>query len=236
MKNNPRPLQKMFNEVPQRYDLMNRILTFRMDEMWRRKTVTECLKNYPSKVLDLCTGTGDLALRLAKKADGSIEVIGVDFSEPMMEVARKKALKKSINNIRFVYGDVAELPFPSNHFDSIGIGFAFRNLTYKNPNTRKYLSEILRVLKKNGRFVIVETSQPENMLMRKLYHFYMKNFVAIVGGFLSGHRAAYRYLAHSARNYYNPLEVETLLNEAGFAKTEHISLMTGMAAIYIAKK
>ena len=82
----------------------------------------------------------------------------------------------------------------------------------------------------------METSQPENRLMRKLYHFYMKNFVATVGGFLSGHRAAYRYLAHSASNYYNQPEVETLLKEAGFAKTEHISLMTGMAAIYIATK
>ena len=151
-----RPLERMFNEVPGRYDLLNGIITWGQDERWRKRAAKECLSGHPEAVLDLCTGTGDLALQMAKQPIGNVRIQALDYSEPMLEVARKKAMKRGIRNIGFIHGDAANLPFESGSIDSIGIAFAFRNLTYKNPDRDKFLSEIQRVLKNRGKFVIVE--------------------------------------------------------------------------------
>ena len=226
----------MFNQVPARYDLMNRLLTLRLDELWRKKAVKLCLENNPEKIIDICTGTGDLAIRLSKAVKGSKSIEALDFSQPMLNTAQFKSSKKKIVNINFVLGDVAELPYPDNTWDSMGIGFAFRNLTYKNPKTDLYLPEILRVLKKNGRFVIAETCQPDSGVVKILYHLYMRILVGTIGGWLSGHRAAYRYLARSAIHFYNAEEVRELLLETGFSKVEVYKQMGGVAAVYVAVK
>ena len=231
-----KPLQKMFNQVPERYDLMNRLLTLRMDELWRKEAVRLCLEKNPETIMDICTGTGDLALRIAKAVNSGKKIIALDFSQPMLDQAQKKSSKKNISNIDFILGDVGDLPYPDNSMDSIGIGFAFRNLTYKNPKTDLYLKEIYRVIKPGGRFVITETSQPKSKFIRSLYHTYMKQVVGKLGGFLSGHKAAYRYLANSAINYYNSGEVRDLLLNTGFSKVDIRLKMMGAAAIYIAKK
>jgi len=231
-----RPLQKMFNEVPGRYDLMNRLLTLRFDEIWRKKAARLCLENNPEKIMDICTGTGDLAIRLARSVNHDQKIIGLDFSEPMLNEARKKSKKKGLNNINYINADVAELPYPDDFFDSIGIGFAFRNLTYKNPKTNIYLPEILRVLKKGGRFVIVETCQPRNIIVKRMYHLYMKMFVNKLGGVISGHKAAYRYLANSVINFYDSDDVKKLLLEYGFKKVDAHLFMNGIAAIYVSFK
>jgi len=226
----------MFNQVPERYDLMNRLLTLRMDESWRKEAVSVCLENNPEKIIDICTGTGDLALRLAKRVRNGKKITALDFSQPMLDEAKKKSYKKKISNIDFVWGDVGELPYPASSMDSIGIGFAFRNLTYKNPKTDIYLKEIFRIIKPGGRFVIAETCQPESKIARSLYHTYMRLVVDKLGGILSGHKAAYRYLASSAINYYNADEVKDLLLKTGFSSVEVRVKMMGAAAIYVAKK
>ncbi len=150
-----KPLHSIFTAVPGRYDLINRIFTWGLDERWRLKAARLCLETQPKMILDLCCGTGDLAIRLAQLADSSSNVVGLDYSLPMLEIAKEKAshllLKTELN---FLHGDVTDLPFPSEYFDCIGISFAFRNLTYKNPKTERYLSEIVRVLKKGGRLRI----------------------------------------------------------------------------------
>lgn len=230
-----RPLYKMFNEVPQRYDLLNRFLTWRFDEIWRKKAAKKCIDNKPVKVLDLCTGTGDLAVRIAKLVNSKTEITGLDFSQPMLDVAKTKAEKASVE-VQFILGDAANLPFPDNHFDSIGIAFAFRNLTFHNPHMKKYLSEILRTLKKGKTFVIVETGQPQSRLVRALFHFYLKVMVSKAGGLISGHKGAYKYLAHSAINYFNNEELKSLLLDAGFSSIKHQNLLGGIAAIYVAIK
>ncbi len=231
-----RPLEKMFNEVPGRYDLLNRIITIGLDERWRKLAVRECLEDKPESILDLCTGTGDLALRMATNANGKISIHALDYSEPMLRVARKKAVNKGFDQIDFVQGDAANMPYSKESIDTIGIGFAFRNLTYKNPDREVFLGEILRVLKTDGKFVIIESSQPAGKFLKGLFRFYLRVFVAGLGGMISGHKGAYRYLAASARNFYTPDEVRDMLLSAGFSKVEHRPLSGGVAGLTIAKK
>ncbi len=235
-KRNWRPLERMFNEVPGRYDMLNRIITWGLDERWRKLAVKECLAGNPESALDLCTGTGDLALRMARQANGSISIKALDYSAPMLEVARRKAGKRKLDKVEFIHGDAADMPFEEGKLDAIGIGFAFRNLTYKNPDREIFLAEILRVLKKEGRFVIIESSQPSSRFVRSLFRLYLKVFVAGIGGIISGHKGAYRYLAASARNYYTPKEIRELLLTAGFTKVDHRVLSGGVAGLTIAVK
>lgn len=231
-----RPLEKMFNEVPGRYDRMNRLLTLSLDQPWRRKAADICLGGSPEHIMDICTGTGDLALIIAKKAGADKKIIALDFSRPMLEIAARKASKRGLTSIETVYGDVAELPYPDNYFDAVSIGFAFRNLTYKNPRTDMYLKEILRVIKKGGKFVIVESSQPGNRFVTILFRLYLKIFVEKIGGWISGHNTAYRYLAHSAKHFYTPQEIHTLLKDNGFSRVDSYPLTMGVAAIHVAIK
>lgn len=229
-----RPLQRMFSEVPRRYDLINRLFTLRFDERWRRLAADECLRAGADRFLDLCTGTGDLAIRIAA-SQGSCAVYGVDFSMPMLGVARVKAHRAGAG-VLFTAGDAGELPFKDSSFNAIGIAFGFRNLTYRNPGRDRYLSEILRVLAPGGRFVIVESSQPRSRIFRSLVHLYTRVGVSIMGGLVSGKRGAYRYLAHSAVNFYGPEELSALLRNAGFSRVEFKLLLGGAAAIHVAYK
>jgi demethylmenaquinone methyltransferase/2-methoxy-6-polyprenyl-1,4-benzoquinol methylase len=231
-----RPLEKMFIEVPARYDMLNRVLTWRLDESWRKAAVLKCLEGEPSRVMDLCTGTGDLAIRMAQQVNGQTKIQALDYSQPMLSVARGKAEKAKLNNIEFIHGDAASLPLENEELDVIGIAFAFRNLTYKNPDREKFLQEVYRVLKPEGKFVIVESSQPENRLMRSLFRIYLKVFVAGIGGWLSGHRGAYRYLAASARNFYKPAEIKQFLSDTGFNKVEYRPFLGGITGLTVATK
>ena len=231
-----RPLEKMFNEVPVRYDMLNRVITWRLDERWRKAAVRKCLEREPSRVLDLCTGTGDLAIRLARQVNGQTKIQALDYSQPMLAVAREKADKAKLNNIEFIHGDAASLPLENEDLDVIGIAFAFRNLTYKNPDRERFLQEIHRVLKPQGKFIIVESSQPENLVMKSLFRIYLKVFVAGIGGWLSGHKGAYRYLAASARNFYEPAEIKQFLSDTGFSKVEYRPFLGGIAGLTVATK
>ncbi len=231
-----RPLHDMFTKVPPMYDILNRILTFGMDEAWRKQLVKICLENNPEKVLDLCTGTGDLVFRLKKNALQKTTIKALDYSLPMLELAGKKANQKNIKGIEFIHGDAANMPFDSNYFDSIGISFAFRNLTYQNPDRDKFLLEILRVLKPGGRLVIVETSQPKNKIIRKLYHWQLRWITAPIGGLFSGQYNAYKYLAHSATNFYNEKELSELLIKSGFLTVTAYPQFFGVSTIYKALK
>ena len=236
MREDKRPLQKMFTSVPPSYDLLNRLLTMRLDQLWRKKAARICLENKPGGVLDLCCGTGDLVIHLGGMATAGTSLSALDYSMPMLDLAKKKAENKGLAAIDFIHGDAAAMPFPDNHFDSIGIAFAFRNLTFHNPDRDRFMAEILRVLKPRGRFVIVETSQPGNLILRKLFHFYLRWITAPLGGILSGHYGAYKYLAHSARLYYNREELEQLLREAGFGVVRSELLVGGLTGIFVAEK
>ena len=187
--------------------------------------------------MDLCCGTGDLSLWLSRLSKPETSIYALDYSQPMLDVAIAKAAKVHRGAaVAFVQGDVADLPFPDGYFDCIGISFAFRNLTYKNPMTQKYLSEIVRVLKPEGKFVIVESSQPPNRVIRKLHHLYLRWFVRRIGYLISKNRPAYAYLAESARNFYTAEELADLLVKAGFKEVSIKRLFFGACAIHIAMK
>ena len=227
----------MFTAVPRRYDMVNHVITWYLDRQWRRKTAMECLSTHPRRVLDLCCGTGDLAISIARLAQSKTLLTGIDYSQPMLEIAARKARVSGMgNDIAFIHGDAASLPFDNGYFDCVGISFAFRNLTYRNPLTERYLAEVLRVLNPGGRFVIVESSQPKSKLLRGLFHLYLRWFVSRVGYWISGNKGAYNYLAESASRFYSPEGVRELLLAAGFRQFYYRPLLFGAAAIYIAVK
>ncbi len=230
-----RPLYEMFNSVPRRYDLLNKIITWGLDRKWRNKAAVECLKSSPERILDICCGTGDLAHTISLLKESSAEVFGLDYSRLMLDVAVGKA-EALADKPSYIIGDASRLPFPDNCFDCIGISFAFRNLTYKNPKLNNHLTEIVRVLKPGSRFIIVESSQPESPFIRKLFHIYLRRYVAKIGTIISGNRSAYNYLAESASRFYTPGEIRDMLIEAGFARVDYRPLLFGAAGIHTAVK
>jgi demethylmenaquinone methyltransferase/2-methoxy-6-polyprenyl-1,4-benzoquinol methylase len=207
-----------------------------MDEGWRKQTAQEVVAENPSRILDLCCGTADLTMHIATFASKDSEIFGLDFSHTMLERAKEKVAVFGKGRVKLVQGDAGNMPFEDNYFDAIGISFGFRNLTFENPDALLHISEVLRVLKPGGRFVIVETSQPQNNLVRTLYHAYHSIITGPIGGIISGNMPAYHYLAYSANHYYSLPELSKLLLDSGFKHTKGIPLMFGAAAIMIAHK
>jgi demethylmenaquinone methyltransferase/2-methoxy-6-polyprenyl-1,4-benzoquinol methylase len=167
---------------------------------------------------------------------GKAEIKGLDFSHTMLEVAMQKQNKNPEHPVEFIFGDAASLPFPDEYFDCTGISFAFRNLTFRNPDTPLFLSEVLRTLKKGGRFVIVESSQAKPPVLRKLVHFYMKHIVCRMGQIISGNKGAYQYFSFSVIHFYEPEEIRDILRKAGFSDVSYETLFGGVAAIHVAIK
>jgi demethylmenaquinone methyltransferase/2-methoxy-6-polyprenyl-1,4-benzoquinol methylase len=229
-----RPLHQYFSAIPRHYDRINRLFTWRMDEVWRKYAVQEISRFRPVKVMDLCTGTGDLAIHISRNSGKDVTITGLDYSVPMLEIAKAKAIRKGQERIEFIHGDAANVPFSDDHFDAIGIAFAFRNLTYKNPDTTNYLKEIRRVLKPGGCFVIVESSQPKNPLLRRLFGIYANNMVYRLGSILSGNRGAYKYLSTSVIHFFSPVEICEMLISAGFREVTFKRLLGGVAALHVA--
>jgi demethylmenaquinone methyltransferase/2-methoxy-6-polyprenyl-1,4-benzoquinol methylase len=233
----PQPLHGMFTAVPPRYDLVNHVITLGQDSHWRRLAAMACLEGDPARILDLGCGTGDLALNIAWLAAGETEITGLDYSLPMLERAKIKAEKAGAGGkVTFIHGEATSIPFPDGHFDAVGISFAFRNLTYQNPVRPLHLAEVLRVLKPGGKYVIVESSQPQNSFIRACFHLYLRAFVKTAGILLSGNRSAYRYLAESAAYYHTPGEVREMLLQAGFRQVTYRPLFLGAAGIHVATK
>ena len=231
------PLQQMFASVPRRYDAVNRLTTLGQDQRWRRLAVAEILSGDPLRVLDLCTGTGDLAVLLARSCPPATSIAAVDFSPPMLgEAVRKARSRGGAARISFSLADAAALPFSNDSFDAVGIGFGLRNLTWRNARAASHLAEILRVLRPGGRLIAAESSQPRAAAMRLGFRAYLRVVVGPLGGLVSGNRGAYAYLADSAARFYTDEELGGVLEEAGFCKVRHTPLLAGAAAIHVAQK
>jgi demethylmenaquinone methyltransferase/2-methoxy-6-polyprenyl-1,4-benzoquinol methylase len=232
-----KPLHGMFNSIPRHYDLVNALITWGMDKRWRALAARECAGTGPRRVLDLGCGTGDLAIGIVRWAKSYIAVTGLDYSSTMLEMATRKAeAAVGRSRITFTQAEAASLPFVNDYFDTVGISFAFRNLTYKSPLVNFHLAEIFRVLNPGGRLVVVESSQPESALIRWFFHLYLKTYVYWIGWWLSGNKGAYRYLTESARRFFTPGQVRELLKEVGFRDIVYRPLLFGAVGIHVAIK
>jgi len=217
-----RRVRDMFSDIAPRYDLLNGLLSFSMDSRWRRLTAEKfrrILRRTDARVLDLCCGTGDLAFAFEVERVDVIRdstahrepIVGCDFAYPMVERARKKARTDS-HTAEFINGDALNMPFPNASFDLVATAFGFRNLA----NYERGLREIARVLKPGGRVAILEFSEPSNTVMARMYRFYFKRILPLVGGMISGNRTAYSYLPSSVSTFPPPPELARLLGSAGF--------------------
>ena len=225
----------MFTAVPPSYDFINHVVSLGMDKGWRRLAAKVCLQDNPRRVLDLGCGTGDLTVAIASLAENDVEINGLDYSLPMMERAKQKAERAGVSDrVKFIHGEATRLPFTDGYLDCVGISFAFRNLTYKTPLCRPHLTEVKRVLRPGGRYVIVESSQPKNPVIRTLFHLYMRGVGQPTGTVISGNRRAYRYLAESMTRFYSPEEVREMLLEAGFSNVSYRPLLLGAVGLHVA--
>jgi demethylmenaquinone methyltransferase/2-methoxy-6-polyprenyl-1,4-benzoquinol methylase len=230
-------LHGVFSSVPGRYDAVNRIVTLGLDQGWRRSAAREALRDGPAAILDLCTGTGDMAVMVARMSAPGATVVACDFVARMLEAARRKAIRHGVDG-RLLFGqaDAAALPFRDGSFDVVTIAFGFRNLTYKNQNREAHLAQILRVLGPGGRLVVVESSQPESALLRAGFRGFLAAFVGPVGRMVSGEGAAYRYLSSSVRNFPGAARIAEMLEDAGFEGVGYRRLLGGSAAIHWGSK
>lgn len=222
---------KMFDTISQEYDGLNRVISFGIDIKWRKKVVALVKKSAPKRVLDIATGTGDLAIQLA--ATGAQEVIGLDISKGMLEVGRQKIAAKNLTEkVTMVVGDSEALPFEANSFDAITVAFGVRNF----ENLEKGLSEILRVLKSKGTFVILETSVPSKFPYKQGYSLYTKYLMPLVGKLFSKDKQAYSYLSESANLFPHGEALNNILRKVGFIEVTHLPQTFGSATIYKASK
>lgn len=222
---------EMFDTISKEYDGLNRVISFGIDVKWRNKVVKIVGNKQPENILDIATGTGDLAINLA--ATNAKEIIGLDISNGMLEVGRKKITSKKLENIiSMVIGDSENLPFEDNTFDAITVAFGVRNF----ENLEKGLSEILRVLKPNGIFVILETSVPTNPIYKFGYKIYSKFILPTIGKLFSKDKIAYNYLSESASVFPYGEELNNILRKIGFINVEDKPQTMGVATIYTASK
>tara|TARA_R110001583_G_scaffold41751_3_gene132641 strand:- start:20974 stop:21702 length:729 start_codon:yes stop_codon:yes gene_type:complete len=222
---------KMFDTISKEYDGLNRVISFGIDVKWRKKVVEIIGNTNPNSILDIATGTGDLAINLVQTK--ASKIIGLDISEGMLNVGRKKIEKLKLNNtIDMVLGDSEKIPFSDNSFDAITVAFGVRNF----ENLEKGLSEIYRVLKTGGTFVVLETSIPTKTPYKQGYHFYATNILPIIGKLFSKDKSAYKYLSDSAAAFPYGEAFNNILQKIGFIAIENKPQTFGVASIYIAKK
>lgn len=218
----------MFDDIAPKYDFLNHFLSLGIDKIWRRKVIRRIIKDNPNEVLDIATGTADLAIMLAKRHLRS-KITGVDLSENMLNVGRRKVEELSLSNrINLKQGDSLSLPFESNSFDVAMVAFGVRN--YEDPV--KGMAETLRVLRPNGKFYVLEFSMPRKFPMAQLYKFYFWAILPIIGRIISGHKQAYTYLPESVSAFPDGNNFIQLMQWAGFSDCKYQKLSFGIATIY----
>lgn len=222
---------QMFDTISGNYDDLNRVISFGIDVKWRKKVLKIVSDKQPKTVLDIATGTGDLAILMTNTS--AEEIIGLDISAGMLEVGKQKIAVKNLDNkIQMVLGDSENIPYPDNYFDAITVAFGVRNF----ETLEKGLAEILRVLKPNGVFVILETSVPTKFPYKQGYAFYTKYILPTIGKLFSKDKVAYKYLSDSANEFPFGEALNNILRKVGFIEVEDLPQTFGVATIYKASK
>ena len=225
-------MRKMFDCIAPTYDALNHLFSCQIDRWWRRRAIRCLATQQPHTILDLATGTGDMAIALAKRLP-HCEVTGLDLSEEMLAVARKKAEAHGFTQrITLQTGDAEQLALPDQHFDAVTIGFGIRNFARLD----QCFAEMHRVLRPDGRLVIVELTTPKNRLVRTLYEFYSFRFLPWIGGLISRQKQAYRYLPASVHAFHSPERVVEMMQEAGFSDCRAHSMTFGIAHLFTATR
>ena len=226
------PIAAMFDRISPKYDRLNHLLSLNIDKIWRRKTAKAVSKSNPKAILDLATGTADLAIELAK-SNPQAHIIGVDFSEKMLEMGKAKITKQRLENqIELRWGDAANLPFEDNTFDTVTVAFGVRNF----ENMEQGLSEIRRVLKPNGLVFILEFSMPEKFPIKHAYRLYFKHILPKIGKWVSKDANAYSYLPESVERFPVPSDFLRMLSNNGLIDSSARHLGWGIATLYWATK
>jgi demethylmenaquinone methyltransferase / 2-methoxy-6-polyprenyl-1,4-benzoquinol methylase len=223
-------VQAMFGAIAGRYDLLNHLLSANQDVRWRQRGVRLLGPKRGETILDLCCGTGDLAFEIARRQP-RCEIIGGDFSEPMLEIARAKA-ERFPTRPQFVRADALHLHFDDATFDAVTVGFGVRNF----ENTASGLREMRRVLKPGGRVMILEFMRPESFFLRHVFGLFFKGILPRIGSLISRHNSAYSYLPASVGDFYSRREFENLLRECGFGEVRSFNFTLGAATCFLAKK
>lgn len=230
----------MFGEIAPRYDLMNHVLSGGTDYYWRRYSIKKCALQGDAPVLDLCTGTGDLAFGWWKKGKYKIPIVGADFTHEMLVIANEK-LEKRLKKFSkppetkpvFIEADAQSLPFEDDQFQIVSVAFGLRNV----QDTGKGLREMVRVCQPGGRVVVLECSIPENRILKSGYMWYFKNILPRIGQlFAKNTQSAYEYLPSTVADFPHGKELVAIMEENGLESVTHQPLTFGVAALYIGYK
>lgn len=222
---------QMFDTISENYDGLNRVISFGNDVRWRKKVVAIVNASSPDSILDIATGTGDLAIALTQTKAKNI--VGLDISPGMLAIGKKKVMEKDLSGrVSMVVGDSEDLPFGGGKFDAVTVAFGVRNF----EDLEKGLSEIYRVLRPGGILVVLETSVPSNPIYKFGYYVYSRNILPLIGKLFSRDRAAYSYLSESAAVFPHGQDFNNILGKTGFIGMEHRPQTFGVASIYVATK
>lgn len=224
-----RGIQRMFSEIAPRYDFLNRLLSLGIDRRWRRFAVRQLQVPENGRVLDVATGTGDVALEIAAQTPASVRIVGEDFTQEMLVLGSRKVDESDARGrIAMVNAPCEVMPHPDAVFDGVTIAFGIRNVVDRPAGLR----EMCRVLKPGGRAVILEFSNPRSRLFKAVYHFYFRRVLPFVGGLFS-RRSAYQYLPDSVLEFPSRQEFGEMMLQAGFADVRHYDLTLGIATVYV---
>lgn len=228
-----RNIQRMFDDISPRYDLLNTVLSFGRDRSWRKRAVRKLNPPEGARLLDLACGTGDFALAAMRYCKSIGSIVGVDFSENMLAIARKKYEQREIGiPYEFQFGDARDLPLEDESVDAITIAFGIRNVV----DVPKALREMHRVLRPGGRAMILEFSTPQGRVFGPLFHWYFRNVLPLIGGLISGKRSAYEYLPKSVGTFYTTEQLVELMEQAGFRDVSADRYTFGIAVAYLGSK
>ncbi len=226
-------IQEIFSKIPKTYDLINHILTFGLDILWRKKAAKLARKHGGERWLDVCSGTGDMAGSLYKAALPKTRIVALDFCLPMLKEIERKPQGKRVS---LCVSNCNALPFADNTFDVVTISFATRNLNIDRETLLRRFGEFRRVLKPGGKFINLETSQPLAKWFREAFHWYIALMVKPIGYIFSGSKTAYAYLSYTIPRFFPAQELEKILYQAGFKKVDFSQLTFGISAIHTAVK
>ena len=222
---------EMFDNISGKYDFLNHFFSAGIDNRWRKRAIKELAKSNPKIILDVATGTGDFAFEAMKLNPDKI--VGIDISAGMLEVGKKKITKRNLNDkMEFQLGDSEDLKFDDGSFDAVTVSFGVRNF----QDLKKGLAELYRVLKKDGKLIVLEFSKPKKFPVKQAYFTYFKYVMPVIGKVVSKDNSAYAYLPKSVMAFPDGAAFTDVLKELGFADTKIIPLTGGIASIYVAQK